>query len=120
MLDFATWCGPCMGEVPGLAKAYEKFHGQGFEILGVTLDKEKAEEKIKQVTGENKMTWAQVYDGKYWKAEIAYKYGINSIPAAYLVDGDSGEIVASGNALRGETLEGTIEEALAKKRKGKN
>jgi len=118
MLDFwATWCGPCMGEVPGLAAAYEKRHPKGFEILGVTLDKENAEDKIKQVTGENKMTWAQVYDGKFWKAAIADRYAINSIPAAFLVDGDTGKILAMGNSLRGDKLEKTLDGELEKKAK---
>src|SRR5262249_54415286 len=80
MLDFwATWCGPCMAEVPGLASAYEKRHPKGFEILGISLDQQNAEDKIKQVTGQNKMTWPQVYDGKFWKAAIADSYAINSI-----------------------------------------
>ena len=47
------------------------------------------------------MTWPQVYDGKFWKAAIADSYAINSIPAAFLVDGDTGEILATGGSLRG-------------------
>jgi hypothetical protein len=66
------------------------------------------------------MTWPQVYDGKYWKAEVADKYAINSIPSAFLVDGDTGEILAAGNDLRGEKLAATIETALAKKTKAVN
>ena len=116
MLDFwATWCGPCMGEVPGLVKAYNEFHPKGLEILGISLDQPNAAEKVKSVTGENGMTWSQVYDGKFWKAEVADQYGINSIPAAFLVDGDTGEILAAGISLRGESLEKTLTEAVAKK-----
>ena len=116
MLDFwATWCGPCMKEVPGLAKAYKAYHGKNFEVLGVTLDKADATEKINQVMTKNEMTWPQIYDGKFWKARIADMYAINGIPAAFLVDGDSGEIIAAGGSLRGEDLEKTIQEALDKK-----
>jgi thiol-disulfide isomerase/thioredoxin len=118
MLDFwATWCGPCMAEVPGLASAYEKRHPKGFEILGISLDQENAEDKIKQVTAQNKMTWPQVYDGKFWKSAIADSYAINSIPAAFLVDGDTGDILATGGSLRGEQLEKTLDGALEKKAK---
>jgi thiol-disulfide isomerase/thioredoxin len=116
MVDFwATWCGPCMKEVPNLVKVYDEFHGKGFEVLGVTLDQKDAEEKVKSVTGEHKMTWPQIYDGKFWKAEIAQLYAVDSIPRAYLVDGDSGEILANPDQLRGETLKGVIEKALEKK-----
>jgi thiol-disulfide isomerase/thioredoxin len=116
MLDFwATWCGPCMMEVPGLVKGYNEFHPKGLEILGISLDQPNAAEKVKSVTADKGMTWPQVYDGKYWKAEVADLYGIQSIPAAFLVDGDTGEVLAAGNSLRGEMLAGTVKGALEKK-----
>ena len=73
--------------------------------------------KVKTVTAEKKMTWPQVYDGKSWQAAVAQLYGIESIPSTYLVDGDTGEILAADDALRGENLEKTLKQALAKKQK---
>ena len=114
LLDFwATWCGPCIRELPHLTAAYEKFHAQGLEVLGISLDQANAEQKLASFTKEHKMPWAQVYDGKFWQAAVAQKYGVDSIPRAYLVDGDTGEIVASGQSLRGAQLEATIQKALA-------
>ena len=116
MLDFwATWCGPCMAEVDGLVSAYKEYHPQGVEILGISLDQPKAANQVKAVTAEKGMTWPQVYDGKFWKAEVAQKYGINSIPAAFLVDGDTGEILAAGGSLRGDNLAATLKKAVETK-----
>lgn len=117
MIDFwATWCGPCMAEVPNVVKVYEEFHPQGFEILGISLDSEKSIERLEPVTKEHKMTWRQVADGKYWNAEIAEMYVIKAIPAVYLVDGDTGEILGDSSNLRGAKLKPTVEKALAAKR----
>ena len=115
LLDFwATWCGPCIGELPNLTAAYHKFHGQGFEILGISLDRAGDEKKLADFTKAKNMPWPQVFDGKYWQAEVAQTYGVRSIPTAYLVDGDTGMIIAN-TGLRGAALEKTIADALAKK-----
>jgi thiol-disulfide isomerase/thioredoxin len=113
LLDFwATWCGPCMGEMPNVVKAYEKYHASGFEILGISLDNDKSIAKMPEVMKTANMTWRQVADGKGWKAEIAQKYAINSIPATFLVDGTTGKII--GANLRGNALEEALEKALKK------
>jgi len=113
MLDFwATWCPPCRAEIPGLVKNYAKYHDKGFEVLGVSLDQPNSTEKLAQFTKDNNMTWPEIYDGKFWKAAVAQQYYINSIPHPFLVDGDTGKIVAEGGALRGEALAGTIAKAL--------
>ena len=93
---------------------YAKYHGQGFEILGISLDRDKFETKLVTFTKEKKMPWPQVYDGKYWQAEIARLYGVESIPFMLIVDGTTGEIQDSN--VRGEELEAAIKRALAKKK----
>ncbi len=111
MIDFwATWCGPCVGELPNVIKTYQKHHDQGFDIIGVSLDKDKA--KLSSFLQENKMTWPQYFDGKGWQNQLAQTYGINSIPASYLLD-KNGIILAKG--LRGEALESAVADGLAKK-----
>lgn len=101
MIDFwATWCGPCMGELPNVLAAYEKYHAKGFEIVGVSLDEDR--DAFDKCIADRKMTWRHHFDGKGWKNEIAVAYGVQSIPATYLV-GKDGKIVAVG--LRGDKLE---------------
>jgi thiol-disulfide isomerase/thioredoxin len=112
MVDFwATWCGPCVGEVPNVAKVYEKYHDRGFEIIGVSLDQDGAKDKLMSFTREHNMPWRQYFDGRNWNNDLAVKYGIRSIPAAYLLDG-SGKIIAKGGDIRGEGLEPAVKKAL--------
>jgi peroxiredoxin len=111
LLDFwATWCGPCVAELPNVLKTYEKHHGAGFEIIGVSLDNSK--DKLDNFTKEKKMTWPQFFDGKGWQNKLAQQYGIRSIPATFLLDGN-GVIIAKN--LRGPDLEEAVAKALLKK-----
>lgn len=117
MLDFwATWCNPCMREVPNVVTNYKAWHDKGFEVLGVSLDRKNSADQVKAVASKNGMTWEQVYDGNYFSAAVAKLYGIQSIPEAYIVDGDTGKIYAHGEAIRGDKLGPAIEKALAAKR----
>jgi peroxiredoxin len=110
MIDFwATWCGPCVGELPNVIATYQKHHSQGFEIIGVSLDDEK--DKLTAFTKDKNMTWQQFFDGKGWGNKLALKYGIESIPADFLLD-SQGNII--GKDLRGAELEAAVAKALAK------
>ena len=116
MLDFwATWCGPCVGELPNVTKAYEAYHERGFEILSISLDQENKLDVLNSFTKEHNMPWRQVYDGKFWEARVAKMYGIQSIPACFLVDGDTGTIIADASTLRGTQIMATLDSALTKK-----
>jgi peroxiredoxin len=117
LLDFwATWCGPCVAELPNVVKAYGKYHDQGLEVLGISLDKEDWEQKLADFTKKKDMPWPQVYDGKFWSAAVAKLYGINGIPHMILVDGNTGVILADTD-IRGDALAPAIEKALAAMKK---
>jgi thiol-disulfide isomerase/thioredoxin len=108
LIDFwATWCGPCVAELPNVLKAYKELHPKGFEIVGISLDSDKA--KLEGFVKEKGMEWPQFFDGRGWQNEISSKYGINSIPAMWLLNKKG--MVVSTNA-RG-TLEETVTKLLA-------
>ena len=107
---WATWGGPCRAELPNVLATYKKYHDQGFEIIGVSLDKDQA--KFTDFIKSMKMTWPQFFDGQGWQNKLAVKYGVESIPATFLLDGE-GKII--GRDLRGETLPAAVAKALAKK-----
>ncbi|MBO6079327.1 MAG: AhpC/TSA family protein [Bacteroidaceae bacterium] len=109
LIDFwASWCGPCMREVPYLTETYAKYKDKGFQILGVSLDRTR--DAWLAAIERNGMNWIHVSDLKYWENEVARQYGVNSIPANFLVDCSNGQIIATG--LRGNKLEQKIAELL--------
>jgi thiol-disulfide isomerase/thioredoxin len=118
MLDFwATWCGPCIGEIPHMKEAYEAHHEKGFEILGVSFDAADMAEKVTSFTKEKEMPWAQIYEGKLWDTTLGETYDVSGIPFVLLVDGDTGEILATARELRGPGLKEFIGKILEEKGK---
>lgn len=108
LVDFwATWCGPCVRELPNVQAAYAKYHPKGFEIVGVSLDDNA--DKFKAFVADHHMTWPQYFDGKGWENSVSKKYGVNSIPATYLIGAD-GKILAKN--LRGPALEQELAKLL--------
>ena len=98
LIDFwATWCGPCVHELPNVLKVYAKDHAKGFDIIGVSLDSDK--DKLTSFIKEKNMTWPMYFDGKGWENKLSTKYGVVSIPATYLL-GRDGKIIGKGSARR--------------------
>jgi thiol-disulfide isomerase/thioredoxin len=92
VVDFwATWCGPCVAEMPHMKELYAKYRDKGVEFVGVSLDDPEDKgglEKLKNYCKENEITWPQYYQGNRWKSEFSTSWGINSIPTMFVIDKD--------------------------------
>jgi thiol-disulfide isomerase/thioredoxin len=116
LVDFwATWCAPCVKEVPHLKELYKKYHDQGFEIIGITLDEGAAAERVKELIAEKEIPWPQRFEGKGFNND-SYRqlYGIGSLPTVWLVNKEG--IIVDRNA-RGERLEPLIQKYLGLSKK---
>ena len=111
LVDFwATWCPPCRAELPGVIDLFKKFHPQGFEIVGISLDTDRAQltSFLKDQAG---MTWPQYIDGEGETNKLAAKYGVETVPFTLLI-GTDGKII--GKDLDSEDLGDAIAAALSK------
>ena len=108
LLDFwASWCKPCRAENPNVVRMYEKYKGKNFDILSVSLDQDKTA-WTNAITSDG-LTWTHVSDIAGWDSKVVAPYGLQAIPATYLLDTE-GKILAIN--LRGQELEDKLSEIL--------
>jgi len=106
LIDFwATWCGPCRREIPNLVELYGRYKGQGFEIVGVSVDDgaKTDEAALRTWAQQQGMTWPLVYDKQFWNSPIVKACGVSGIPFPILVD-EQGRVVAAGQDATGSGL----------------
>ena len=117
LIDFwASWCGPCRHENPYVVATYDKYSGaafkggeKGFTIYSVSLDANR--NSWMAAIAKDGLRWPyHVSDLKYWSSEAGMKYGVQSIPTNWLIDG-RGVIIAKD--LRGDDLAAKLESLLA-------
>lgn len=110
LLDFwATWCGPCLPEIPHLKTLWDRFGDKNFNIIGISLDRQKSD--LTAFLEEKKIDWPQVLETEGWDGEITKLYNVVGIPRTYLLN-PQGEIIAKD--LRGEEMIKEIDRYMSK------
>ena len=81
---WATWCAPCVANLPSTKALYDAYHTNGFEIVGISLDNDEA--KLKRLLRQKGVPWPQYFDPKGTTNHFARQFGISGVPAFFLVD----------------------------------
>ncbi len=107
LVDFwATWCPPCLKEMPNLTAVYEDLHDQGFEIISICLDEEEGIERAHRFMSKNSFPWKQVFTENGYDNEAAKLYKVNGLPSTWLIDRDG---ILRQVGLKGERLRQEVE-----------
>jgi thiol-disulfide isomerase/thioredoxin/outer membrane protein assembly factor BamD (BamD/ComL family) len=102
LIDFwSTSCQPCIAELPHMKEAYERYHDQGFEIVGVSLDTNRSTFVVR--CRDRGIVWPQILEGDGWESGLVRMFRVRSIPTPILIDRE-GRVVATRNDVRGEKL----------------
>jgi len=110
IIDFwASWCKPCRVENPNLVNLYNTYQSKGLEIISVSLDQKTQKEAWITAIEKDQLSWFNVSNLKSWQDPIARTYGVNSIPATFIMD-ENGTVISEG--LRGAALVAKIKALL--------
>jgi thiol-disulfide isomerase/thioredoxin len=110
---WADWCPSCAKELPNVQRAYETYHTRGVEFQGVSIEPDNHEKDLVEYTQTNKLPWPETYDGKMFQGELAQLYFVLDTPTPFLIDGDTGKILATREDLLGPALNKTLDKFLA-------
>ena len=120
MLDiWATWCVPCVMDIPHMKAAYDQWHEAGFEIVGVSLDEQKDMKKFRQLVADKEVEWSQIAEGDGFDGRLGTMFEVTAVPFMLLVDGDTGKIIGTTKETRGKKLSAFVGEQIKKKNKTK-
>jgi len=100
VLDFwATWCGPCLAELPEMKKVYDQFHGQGVHFLGIALENKRklGPDAFMAWCQAHAVGWPQIYEGRGWRHQLARKFHIRAVPTVIFIDAE-GKVAGEGRA----------------------